>query len=80
MTLNTNTALNELEMAAWEMMSLADRDLGKTQVRPSKLRELFNIDGAVPYLPALRPFFSHSKIIFLMHTLQLAFGGGAVER
>ena len=79
MTLDTTTALDELEMAAWEMMSLDDRVLRKSPVSASKLREFFNIDGAVPYLPALRPLFFHSKIIFLMHTLQLAFGGGAVE-
>lgn len=79
MTLDTTTALDELEMAAWEMINLDEKVTGKTPLDQSKLQEFFSVDKVVPYLPSLRPFFSHGKIIFLMHTLQLAFGGASVQ-
>lgn len=75
-----NDDLNELEMAAWEMIHLGDKTLDTASPKAQEVREFFAFKGVVPYLPSLRPFFSHTKIIFLMHTLQLAFGGHARQQ
>lgn len=71
----TQTTLDALEMVTLDMMNLGTDRLWKKPSSPCEIRELFAKDGMVPYLPALRPFLSYSKIIFLMHTLQLAFNG-----